>query len=307
MSQVIYQDPAWHRATTLTERIAARSAGARSDRHDGREAQRRLSRWRSQPPFTNPSVLTQRLALDGITDAEFLRVLGEPLDSQRTCFPTPMPWLAEFSEALSDGDSPRTIPFPEGIGGHVSALLAAVEPLIAHGLDELHKGVEHLLPGQPGAPVDAQTIERILFADLPGQLFAMLGRTLVLELNVARLEGLLGGETAEDRFRSFSQRVRQPKIALAILREYPVLARQLTIRLSQWVAFALEFLERLCTDWDLIRGKFSPDQDPGILVHLQTDAGDRHRDGRSVLIAKFSSGFGLVYKPKSTAVDGHFQ
>ena len=265
----IFQDPAWYRATTLVERIAAPCARVRSDRNDGHEA--------------------------------------EPLDSLRIHFPRPMPWAVELSEALSASYSPRAIAFPEGMGDQVPALLAAVEPLMAHGLDRLHKGIQQLLLARPDAPVDTQTIERILFTDLPGQLFAMLGRTLVLELNVARLEGLLRGDTPEDRFRSFSQRVRQPEIFLAMLREYPALARQLMIRLSQWVAFALEFLGHLCADWDLIRGTFSPDRDPGILVHLQTDASDRHRRGRSVLIARFSSGFGLVYKPKSMAVDGHFQ
>jgi len=307
VSQFVFQGSAWYRAATLVERIAGRPAHVRSDRNAGREAERRLLRWRSQPPFTNAAVFAQRLALDGITEAEFLRLLGEPLDSLRAGFPRPMPWLVELREALSDGYSRRAIPFPVGTGEQVSALLASVQPLIAHCLDQLHKGVQHLLLLQPAAPVDSQTIERILFADLPEQLFSMLGRTLVLELNVARLEGLLGGETPEDRFCSFSQRVRQPEIALLMLREYPVLARQLTIRLSRWVAFALEFLERLCTDWDLIRRTLSPDQDPGILVHVQTDAGDRHRRGRSVLIAKFSSGLGLVYKPKSMAVDRHFQ
>jgi type 2 lantibiotic biosynthesis protein LanM len=40
---------------------------------------------------------------------------------------------------------------------------------------------------------------------------------------------------------------------------------------------------------------------------LEGGAGDSHRSGRSVLIAKFSSGLQLVYKPRSLAVDVHFQ
>src|SRR5262249_22139482 len=57
----------------------------------------------------------------------------------------------------------------------------------------------------------------------------------------------------------------------------------------------------------LIRSTFSPDEDPGVLVNVSMDAGDRHRNGRCVLLAKFDSGFQLVYKPKSLAVDIHFQ
>ncbi len=101
--------------------------------------------------------------------------------------------------------------------------------------------------------------------------------------------------------------LRRPEIRLRILHEYPVLARQLIIRIDQWVRFVLEFLERLCADWDVIRHTFSAGKEPGVLEHLQTGAGDRHRMGRSVVISEFSSGLRLVYKPRSMAADIHFQ
>jgi lantibiotic modifying enzyme len=135
----------------------------------------------------------------------------------------------------------------------------------------------------------------------------MMSRTLVLELHVARLQGLLHGETSDKRFRSFIERMRQREIALAMFQEYPVLARQLTICIEHWITYSLEFLQHLCADWDEIRTTFSPEADPGLLVELHGGAGDSHRGGRSVLIAKFSSGFQLVYKPRSLAVDVHFQ
>ena len=80
---------------------------------------------------------------------------------------------------------------------------------------------------------------------------------MALELNVARLQGLLEGDTPEARFRSFSGRLRRRDIALALLQEYPVLARQLTICIDRWVAFSLEFLDHLCGDWNAIRNTFS--------------------------------------------------
>jgi type 2 lantibiotic biosynthesis protein LanM len=130
---------------------------------------------------------------------------------------------------------------------------------------------------------------------------------MVLELNVARLKGSLDGDTPEARFQDFVRRQREAEFALAILREYPVLARQLVICLDQWVAATLEFVERLCEDWRLIVDAFSPTADPGVLVRVEADAGDRHREGRSVLVATFTSGFQVIYKPKSLAVDSHFQ
>ena len=46
---------------------------------------------------------------------------------------------------------------------------------------------------------------------------------------------------------------------------------------------------------------------PGLLTGINAGAGDRHRQGRSVIIASFTSGAKVVYKPRSLAVDVHFQ
>ena len=127
------------------------------------------------------------------------------------------------------------------------------------------------------------------------------------ELNVARLEGVLNGSTSEERFESFVERLRQPEVILALLEEYPVMARQLMTCIDQWVTFGLAFLEHLLSDWEAIRTTFKIETNPGVLVEVNGGAGDRHRGGRSVLLLRFSSGLRLVYKPRSLAVDAHFQ
>ena len=86
----------------------------------------------------------------------------------------------------------------------------------------------------------------------------MLDRTLVLELHVARLQGLLPGDTPAERFQSFLRHLRQPEVVRALFHEYPVLARQLIIALENFVDSSLSFLERLCADWEAIRAAFSP-------------------------------------------------
>ncbi|MBV7332283.1 type 2 lantipeptide synthetase LanM, partial [Chloroflexi bacterium TSY] len=67
------------------------------------------------------------------------------------------------------------------------------------------------------------------------------------------------------------------------------------------------FLRHLCADWDTIRATFAPESHPGILEGLQGGAGDTHRGGKTVMIARFSSGLKVVYKPKSMNVARHFQ
>ncbi|HEY9634724.1 MAG TPA: type 2 lanthipeptide synthetase LanM family protein [Coleofasciculaceae cyanobacterium] len=311
MNLLCFQTSAWYYAITLTERIASLRAVQRTRPNvevNSELADQRMQRWRSQPPFTNDSFFAQRLAMDGITEDELLYLLGEPIEAINDRFLTPPRWLAELGEACSRPPSNLPLPLPEVLRGEkVVGFLDAIEPLISQGRDRLHQGVQTLTQTYSKLPFDLSTVEEVLFANLPGQLLTMLGRTMVLELNVARLQGFLEGNTAEERFQSFLQRVRQRDTAVAILREYPALARQLTIRIHNWVTFSLEFLQHLCEDWQAIRSTFTLENEPGVLVQVNGSVGDRHRGGRAVLIARFSSGFQVVYKPKSLAVDVHFQ
>ncbi len=313
MNQTIFQDSDWYHAITLTERIASLPAVRNQKPNvevNADLAQRRMQHWRSQPPFTTDSYFAQRLAMDGITEDEFLSLLGEPIKTVKERFPDIPTWLAQLAQAFSDptASKPQVIHPTEAMQGQEADLfLYVIEPLISQACDRLSEGIRVLIQGQSDLPFEPNAVAEMLFAKLPEQLLRMLNRTLVLELHVARLQGLLKGDTPEERFRSFLERLRQRDVALSILQEYPVLARQITICINHCVTFSLEFLQHLCADWDDIRTTFSPEGDPGLLVELHGSVGDGHRGGRSVLIAKFSSGFQLVYKPRPLAVDVHFQ
>jgi type 2 lantibiotic biosynthesis protein LanM len=187
-------------------------------------------------------------------------------------------------------------------------LLTLAKPLIARGMSKLKEGAQSILRKHPRPPLDLKITERVFLTALERQLLTMLSKVAILELNVARVEGSLNGRTQEERYRSFVRRLGQRETAVAMLLEYPVLARQLVLRIDQWIGFVLEFVDRLCADWPLISQILvSGDVEPGLLTHVQMDAGDRHRGGRCVVIATFASGFKLVYKPKSMSVDSHFQ
>src|SRR5262245_11878481 len=279
---------------TLKERVASLRAtgGTTGGQIDFDCAQRRMHQWRSQ---------------EELTEHELLQVVGEPVESVSQRLSTPPVWLSELYAAFSDVTSSKPQPhFPSTADGS-AAFLHGIERLINHGRDRLNAGVKALMQSQSDLPFDSETIEDLLYANLSARLLPILSRTFVLELNVARLQNLLEGETAAQRFHSFIERIRQPAALLAVLEEYPVLARQLMSCIDQWVTFALTFLDHLLKDWTLLRHSFVLETDPGVLVEVTGNAGDRHRGGRSVLLLRFSSGFRLVYKPRSLAVDLHFQ
>jgi type 2 lantibiotic biosynthesis protein LanM len=266
-----------------------------------------MQRWKSQYPFTNNSYFFQRLLINGITEDEFFRVLGEPIETVQNRFPELPDWLTEIALAFARPDFSSIPPLEKFEVPELGGFLDAIAPLINQGCSRLHQKIQKLIQTQDNLPFDPNTVEDLLFSSLADQLRWMLGRTMVLELNVARLQGVLAGNTPQERFQSFLQQLSQREIVLSLLQEYPVLARQLVITINQWVTFGVEFLQHLYTDWEAICNTFSPDSDPGLLQKVDCGFGDTHRGGRSVLIAEFCSGLRVVYKPRSLDIDVHFQ
>src|SRR2546428_4766914 len=123
--------------------------------------------------------------------------------------------------------------------------------LLEEGLGRFGEGVRRLAADR--VPFDALTAERLVLPSLLETLEAALELVVVLELNVARLKGVLKGKTPEERFHSFCDRLRQIDVRSSIMREYPVLFRSLHHITMNYVDYSLELLERLCKDWDLIR------------------------------------------------------
>jgi type 2 lantibiotic biosynthesis protein LanM len=298
------QPASWRRALTLAERQAALPRGLpacpTNDDHE------RLARWRAQYPFDSDEVFAERLAVAGLSKAEFTALLDLPADAIGLADGWPA-WAGELHRAYSE-------PLPDAppeVLGHLRQVPAAgflrlIEPLLCRGCARLRQGMEALASDRDGIPFDPKAIETVLLNNSLRRFNWMLGRTLVLELHVARLSGLLKGETGAARFASFAELLGERQTALSLFEEYPVLARQLVQCVDQWVDNSLEFLIRLCADFDAVVAMFNGGRDPGALTEVHNDAGDRHCNGRAVIIAGFSSGFRVVYKPRSLGIDVHF-
>jgi type 2 lantibiotic biosynthesis protein LanM len=312
-TDALLDSASWYAALTLSERVAllrSERGGPSSLEADDALAERRLRSWRSQTPFDQDSYFSQRLAADGIREEEFRQVLGEPLEAVRARHSALPHWLSEITEAfgnLSTVEGVAASPKQFGTGPRALSFIALVEPLVGRGRARLRESIQSLSAARGTLPFDPETIEELLYENLPVKLLLRLSRTLALELNVARLQGLLAGETPAERFRSFISRLREPENALTILGEYPVLARQVVTDIEQWIESSREFLRDLCADWDDIAATFCGGKLPGVLVRVSGGAGDSHRRGRSVLVAEFADGFRVVYKPRPLAVELRFQ
>ncbi len=307
-----WQHPGWYRAVTLNERLDSRPAApprrAASGAGRREKAESRLQQWKAQAPFHSGAFFAERLAQAGITEHDLLLLLDEPIEDVQARL-LPPDWLATlrqiFEEQTPSDDVLRALPeLDEKMP--TAAFLPSMYPLLAKGHTDLLSGIDGLGQRYSRLPFARASVVSSLLALLSQQLLAKLGRTYALELNIAGMLGRLRGATPQERFEGFVQRLSQREVIVPLLEEYCVLARALVRTVDQWLTSSLELLERLCADWSEIRDLLLEDEHC-LLEEVESEAGDRHRDGRSVLLLKFSGGARLVYKPKSLAIDQHFQ
>ena len=295
----------WYRALTLAERAALADVPALPPVDGDERARRRIEEWRALTAFRSGPWWERRLEGLELSEESFERLVALPPDRLGA---EPPAWMIEIS-GRRPADAPGVPPLPLASElGTAGGFLELVQPFIESARRRLRDDLAAIVGGAAGPlPFTVESALQMASATLPYRILPILSRTLVLELNVARLQELLTGETPEERFASFVGRLRDPRTADAILREYPVLARQVLLDLELFREAIREIFSQLAADWPEIVGRLFGGEDPGLLTALDGGAGDRHRRGRSVRILSFASGARLVYKPRSLAVEADFQ
>lgn len=299
----------WYEALTLAERLplvrdAALGGGDRGPLDWS--VMRRVDRWRHLPPFDDPSVFATYLSSIGASEEQFAAVVGTPPETLGKCLRATPEWITAVTSAYcqetfaSKRSVSHSMRYPDSMRS-----LILVAPLVGMAQARLRARIASLAESGAVLPFDPKTVDTLFYEQLEHRLLLMLNRTFVLELHLARLRGRLDGETSEDRFRSFAESLQSSGAAWRILRDYPVLARQLALCVDQWVAATAELLERLVADLDAI-GTVLSDYNLDLLRAVDAAAGDRHGNGRSVAILTFNSGARIVYKPRALAVDRHW-
>jgi type 2 lantibiotic biosynthesis protein LanM len=315
LTQKLLESATWFEALTLTERIAIKRCQATSAQLSvdvSSIAKLRFDQWRNQAPFSIDDQFVKRLAMEGIDESTLLGLLDETPDSIRDGYLQAVQsssvidariqeWIQKLNSAFG-----QTSASPDS-NKNIGSFLNVVRPLIVQGFQSLQQDLDTLERYASNIPYDRIQLEDIFLDQLAVNLERILGPTLVLELNVARVEDRLQGETANERYANFVRSLLDHEVALAILAEYPVAARLTVDQIDRWRQTNIELMARLLNDWKLVRNSFYGGMDLGKLTSIHGQAGDAHRGGRSVKILEFDSGVRLVYKPRSLAIDLHFQ
>jgi type 2 lantibiotic biosynthesis protein LanM len=202
-------------------------------------------------------------------------------------------WAEVVELAVEASSAPSTV---DSVEPSLDAFAVPLRPFIDHARDQVAR------EAKVGAEVDLPAVGDRFAAQLASRLVTLAARTLVLELNVARVSGHLRGSTGAERFADF---IRQTRLA-PLFDEYPVLAQVVGQACVQAVDALLELLGRFVADRDAIVGTLLGGVDPGPLRAVEVGRGDLHQHGRSVSMLRFASGATVMYKPRSQAMQGHF-
>ncbi|MDV9199902.1 type 2 lanthipeptide synthetase LanM family protein [Streptomyces sp. Wh19] len=290
----------WHRAATLSERL-----GGTPSQSDPVRGEKRLAMWRELAPLTGErATLDARLAPLGVGADELAALLGESDASLAARLTDEPDWHQVFrrwwAEGMATTDANRRLDPDMG-------LLEVIRPLVEGAVHELDALVEECVrTSDDPVMADPGHILDVVRATAPAaDLLGHVQRTLVLELNIARVEDRLGGETPEERFSSYVELLRSEGNALALWDEYPVLARLIVCQLRFWIDTRVELIEALVADLPALRESLLAAPGPQRLERLEFGAGDKHRRGRSVAMVEFDTAT-LVFKPRPLAMDTAF-
>ncbi len=180
----------WAGGLALAERLPR---AAEQDSSQVERAQRRLERWRDAHGLGQSGGFTHRLSDSGLDEPGLIGLLTEPAGALAARSVKPS-WAALVEHAISTAKPLVN----EEVALSTEAFAVALRPLIQQTESRVLVGAQEL------AHVDANSVAMAFSGQLGRSLVRIAARTLVLELNVARVTDRLAGHTAEERFADFT-------------------------------------------------------------------------------------------------------
>lgn len=293
------EDPQWYLTHSLAQRAATPHPEGEVET-DLPTGEARLKLWLERLPFLKePGALEEHARRLDMDSSTLVTMFGETPESVRRRFSEPPSYVAFVREALQRADETESEAYRDW------GLAEGCVPLVDLAVADLTSRIVALDP--TGTPVDVNSLAECLASPPTAQVNQIVGRTLALEMNVARLQGELRSDSAHERYHEFLARTRRPDRLAALLAEYPVLAQEVVRTLRNWADTRYEFARRLVDDYPELASVTGQGADLGDVEHVEFGAGDTHRGGRSVARVQFGNGTRVMYKPRSLSIDRHFQ
>ncbi|HFC11564.1 MAG TPA: DUF4135 domain-containing protein, partial [Anaerolineae bacterium] len=286
----------WIQATWLAERLTGLSAENTPPPHSPSSAEKRLKRWQNNKAFPQPDLWQSFLKDNAISEELLQYLLTEPPALLAERLPDTPKWVQRFESAYRHSTTPTERPIPHKF-----------TPFIAPLLHMARDTMQAWASIQQCTMLDSASMIDQLSQSLGRELIRLVNPTLVLELHAAQLQNRLDGNKSADTEQIFCNQLATPHFIRKIIREYPLLARILDAYVQDWLHARELFFQRLAADWEAMIAPLPAIKQSGRIIALDDQVSDPHCDGERVIIVSLASGEKVVYKPKTIAVDVHFQ
>lgn len=203
----------------------------------------------------------------------------------------PDPWVCRINDLFAVLPPPADLPEPCSPRVLAGNLLYRYAVARAESLP-----MPGLAPAERAALVDA------LRAYVCARLDLWLTKVVVYEINLARDNQRLRGDTPQQRLDSFFEQLRDDQVAVDFCRRYPVLISRIARHFDLLIDYLGQVAAHLESDRERLRACFG---ELGPLLQAELGSGDAHFGARQVVILRFAQQR-LVYKPRSLAVDAVF-
>lgn len=128
-------------------------------------------------------------------------------------------------------------------------------------------------------------------------------KTLIFEVNYYREEGMLQGESPEERFKYFNNIILNDKKSLQkIFSEYYALFEILNKKTKTFFRYLFDVLNNTENNLGNIKKTITEEKNLGKILSIQMGLGDTHKNGKSVVILYFENGK-LIYKPHNMGME----
>src|ERR1019366_6037327 len=146
---------AWYRTLSLPDRIITHNPRLNQQHPISELARKRLQRWKEQPALKNGENFAERLALGGLTEADLLALLAEPVEVLQERISTPLPWLEKLLLAFEHTHEFDALALPqEGFDPHHIAFLRIIQPLLHHPIQHIQTTIQQLCTTYASIPFD---------------------------------------------------------------------------------------------------------------------------------------------------------
>lgn len=140
-----------------------------------------------------------------------------------------------------------------------------------------------------------------------GNLYTISYKVLVLETNIARMEGRLIGETSKEKAQYFINVLLKDESYLRkIYTEYPELIRLLDLSAKNTFSYIKEIITNTYKEIKSLDKKFNEGKGIGKISRIQLGDGDTHNNGKTVATIVFSTGIKVAYKPRTLDLESKF-